>query len=75
MKHDPHCEKSPTGAHRWQMEWRGPEYWHVCQDCGAEWQADETLGATRLSKLSDGTTFYRGRKSEFRLKRSKGVSE
>jgi hypothetical protein len=82
MKHNPRCEKSPTGAHRADMVWRdGPTpasprtYWHVCRDCGLEWQADETLGEKGMNRMPDGTTFYRGKRSEFRLARSKGVQE
>ena len=38
------CANSPTGSHRWWMEWADGQYWHHCRDCD-EWRlADNTLG-------------------------------
>ncbi len=72
-----HCDKSPTGAHHYLMEWRDMpdgtrEYWG---GCGNEKREDENLGMKALNALPDGTTYFRGKRSEFRLARSKGVQE
>ena len=52
MKHNPHCEKSPTGAHHWLMSWPAPQtYIQTCRHCGEERQADATLGMGRVDKI------------------------
>ena len=76
----PHCDQSPTGSHHRLMEWRDMpnglrEYWGVCKWCGNPKREDENLGMKKLNVLPDGTTYFRGKRSEFRLARSKGVQE
>ena len=80
MKHNARCPQSPTGAHWRVMSW--PEegehaggYIGTCRYCGAVRVEDANLGIKSVNVLPDGTTFFRGKSSEFRLKRSKGVQE
>jgi hypothetical protein len=59
------------------MEWRDMpnglrEYWGVCQYCGNEKKEDENLGMKALNALPDGTTYFRGRNCELRM-RGKGA--
>ena len=48
MKHNPHCEKSPTGAHHYVMEWPEPGvYQGTCKYCGHRRYEDANLGLGR----------------------------
>lgn len=74
MKHKPHCEKSPTGAHWWVMSWPEPGvYQGVCKYCGHEKQEDANLGMKPMNLLPDGSAYFRGRGRELRFN-AKGVA-
>jgi len=73
MKHNPHCEKSPTSAHHYDMSWPEPGvYQGVCRYCGHRKQEDANLGMDGAKTvMSAGSHVHIGKKSEFRL-RAKG---
>lgn len=75
MKHS-HCPDSPTGAHHYIMEWPEPcVYIGTCKWCGQVKHEDAALGMKPMNLLPDGTTYFRGKRSEFRLKKSRGIAE
>ncbi len=71
-KHNGRCPQSPAGAHHYDMSWPEPGvYQGVCRYCGHRKQEDANLGEKPMNLLPDGTTYFRGKNCELRM-RGKG---